>query len=88
MSDPSMTVGLVDDVDRDMIARGDRIGAALARSLLVHYDEAADRIAVLEAALIRQCDNMAFVVNHATLHNWHDKFVSELEQDRNSLVTP
>lgn len=31
---------VVDAVDREMIASGDRIGAKLARDLLAHYDEA------------------------------------------------
>lgn len=44
-----------------------------------------DRIEALEASLSRQCDNMAFVVNHVTLHGWHDKFRLELEADRTTL---
>lgn len=40
----------------------------------------------LEGALRRQADNMAFVVNHASLYAWHDKFVAELEEDR-ALLT-
>lgn len=39
----------------------------------------------LAKALDRQCDNMAFVVNHVSLHAWYDKFKNELEQDRATL---
>jgi hypothetical protein len=39
----------------------------------------------LRKALSRQCDNMAFVVNHVTLHGWYDKFKDELEEDRAAL---
>lgn len=39
----------------------------------------------LRAALTRQCDNMAFLVNHASLYKWHDKFLSELSEDRKLL---
>lgn len=55
-------------------------------------DEAADLITTLTAerdalakALDRQCDNMAFIVNHVSLHAWYDKFKNELEQDRPAL---
>lgn len=48
-------------------------------------DEAADRIEALEKALTRQTENMAFLVNHASLYKWHDKFVSELSEDRKLL---
>lgn len=41
----------------------------------------------LVEALERQCDNMAFVVNHAPIiQPWYDKFSSELEEDRQSLA--
>jgi hypothetical protein len=47
--------------------------------------EAADTITALDAALRRQADNMAFVINHATLYAWADKFSRELEEDRLAL---
>lgn len=48
--------------------------------------EAADRIATLEAALTRQCDNMAFVLNRVDLHGFHTKFSTELDADRAALA--
>ena len=51
---------LVDDVDRDMIARGDRIGAVLARAFLAHYDEAAARIIAVEAERDAALENAHF----------------------------
>lgn len=40
-------------------------------------------VEALRAALNRQCDNMAFVLNKATLPDqWYSKFSNELEQDR------
>jgi hypothetical protein len=45
-----------------------------------------ERVAELEAALNRQCDNMAFALNKATLPDqWYCKFTNELEQDRQAL---
>jgi hypothetical protein len=43
------------------------------------------RIAELEAALTRQGDNMAFVLNHMDVKNWYDKFTTELAEDRAAL---
>jgi hypothetical protein len=44
------------------------------------------RVAKLEAALSRQADNMAFVLNHAGLPDqWYEKFLSELALDRTTL---
>jgi hypothetical protein len=43
------------------------------------------RIAELEAALTRQGDNMAFVLNHMDVKNWYDKFTTELAEDRTAL---
>lgn len=37
----------------------------------------------LKAALLRQCDNLAFVVNHVPLNDpLYNKLKSELEEDR------
>jgi len=37
-------------------------------------------------ALDRQCDNMAFVLNHMSVPGqWNDKFTEELEADRKIL---
>lgn len=48
--------------------------------------QAADEIARLREALERQCDNMAFTLNKATLPDqWYSKFSNELEQDRAAL---
>lgn len=43
------------------------------------------KLSEMRSALERQCDNMAFIVNHASLYGWHDKFVRELEEDRRAL---
>lgn len=58
------------------------------------YDDAADliqsqaaRIKVLEEALARQCDSMAFVLNHADLHGFYEKFDDELATARQALKT-
>ena len=40
------------------------------------------RIKELEAALDRQCDSMAFVLNHMDVKNWYDKLTTELAEDR------
>jgi len=40
----------------------------------------------LVGALDRQCDNMAFVINHVNLHGFYDKFQTELEADRAILA--
>jgi hypothetical protein len=41
------------------------------------------RVAKLEAALSRQADNMAFVLNNASLPDqWYEKFLNELALDR------
>lgn len=48
--------------------------------------EAQATIARLEAALIRQGDNMAFVLNHMTMPDgYYGKFIRELEEDRAAL---
>lgn len=49
---------------------------------LAKLQAAEARAIAAEMALSRQCDNMAFVLNHANLHNWHDKFSAELAEDR------
>lgn len=37
-------------------------------------------------AVSRQFDNMAFILNHATLpEQWHEKFVKELAEDRDII---
>lgn len=38
------------------------------------------------AALSRQADNMAFIINHVTLpEQWRDKFMRELDEDRAAI---
>jgi len=38
-------------------------------------------------ALDRQCDNMAFLLNHAPIvQQWYDKFTAELAEDRQALA--
>jgi hypothetical protein len=40
----------------------------------------------LREALRRQSDNMAFVINHHSMHgSWYEKFQRELEEDRAAL---
>ena len=56
-----------------------------ALEALAALDAADARVAELEAALQRQCDNMAFILNRVDLHNWHDKFERELAEDRAAL---
>jgi len=48
-------------------------------------EDAADEIDRLQRALIRQTENMAFVLNRVDLHKWHGRFASELEEDRKLL---
>lgn len=44
------------------------------------------RVAKLEAALSRQADSMAFVLNNASLPDqWYEKFLNELALDRKAL---
>lgn len=47
---PSMEMEVVqiDATDRDMIARGDRIGAKLVRQLLAHHDQAQSALAAMQ----------------------------------------
>lgn len=40
----------------------------------------------LRGALIRQTDNMAFVLNCFELYNWTEKFSRELAEDRAALT--
>jgi hypothetical protein len=45
-----------------------------------------DEIERLRKALERQGDNMAFVLNHHTMHDsWYEKFRHELDEDRAAL---
>ena len=60
---------------------------------LVSGPEAANLIERLSAererlakALDRQADNMAFVLNHAPVGKWYDKFTAELAEDRAALT--
>lgn len=57
-----------------------------ADALLEYLTALLDRIEELEKALERQCDNIAFVINHVTLpDSWHEKFQCELEIARAAL---
>lgn len=47
--------------------------------------KANERIEKLEAALSRQGDNMAFVLNNMDTKTWYYKFEKELEEDRSVL---
>ncbi len=40
----------------------------------------------LKKALERQCDNMAFVLHHCEIYNFHGAFLEELEEDRKLYV--
>jgi len=62
------------------IAFGNATGAILA----LFASLAADRDKAVGIAN-RQADNMAFVINHVSLNHWHDKFLRELEEDRDAL---
>lgn len=46
---------------------------------------AVDAINGLQRALIRQSENMAFILNRVDLHKWHGRFTLELEEDRKLL---
>jgi hypothetical protein len=55
-------------------------------TLLRLLDEAEAREDRLREALDRQCDNMAFVLNHHSLPDlWNDKFARELVEDRTTI---
>lgn len=74
----------------DVRIKADDFGTRpIAREILAIVDEtAADEINRLRAALERQTDSMAFILNHATLpEQWADKFARELEDDRAALAT-
>lgn len=45
-----------------------------------------DEIERLRKALDRQCDNMAFILNHAETYHWFNKFDRELQEDRKVLA--
>ena len=74
----------------DLVKRLRAIGAHTAVNVTTGKDilqEATDRIEALETALSRQCDNMAFALNKATLPDqWYCKFSNELEDDRTMLT--
>lgn len=74
----------------DLVERLRAIGAHTAVNVTTGKDilqEATDRIEALETALSRQCDNMAFVLNKATLPDqWYCKFTNELNDDRTMLA--
>lgn len=55
----------VDEIDRDMIARGDRIGAALARSLLAVYDQHSTLSAEVEGLKTLNADLLMQAKGHA-----------------------
>jgi hypothetical protein len=42
----------------------------------------------LWTALKRQCDNMAFIINHMDVGRWYEKFYKELEEDQAALSLP
>ena len=59
---------------------------ARIRSALTPAPDLASENERLRAALNRQGDNMAFVINHATLpEQWMTKFMAELAEDRAAL---
>ena len=53
--------------------------------LTTALSEASAREGVLEGALRRQADNMAFALNRVELRGWTDKFAAELAEDRTAL---
>ena len=59
------------------------------KELVSVYDLKAEALALIREmrdALDRQCDNMAFAINHSELHHWTTKFSLELEEDREALA--
>lgn len=59
---------------------------SFAHDMLSALTDQADEIARLREALERQCDNMAFTLNKATLPDqWYCKFADELARDREAL---
>ena len=73
----------------DLVERLRELGAIDRTLLIVPHSlltQAADEIARLREALERQCDNMAFTLNKATLPDqWYCKFADELARDREAL---
>lgn len=70
----------------DLVERLRTVKMLSQRNQMALQAEAADEIARLREALERQCDNMAFTLNKATLPDqWYSKFSNELEQDRAAL---
>lgn len=55
----------------------------------VRYDEHEAALETLRAALDRQCDSMAFILNHMSIPvAYYEKFTRELEEDRAALAPP
>lgn len=77
------------DIVERLSVRWEKIPRAAAYKIdriLLERKEAAYTIETLRAALSRQSDNMAFVINHMDLPpQWHLKFTKELDEDRASL---
>jgi len=74
--------GPVSEVTKD----ADGVVQAFARHRIAHSP--VDEVARLREALGRQCDNMAFVLNKATLPDqWYCKFSNELQEARKALDT-
>ncbi len=69
-------------------ARADALEAQVNedRHFFLKAKAAEDRVAKLEKELERQCDTIAFVINHVTLpDSWYEKFQCELENARAAL---
>ena len=57
------------------------------RAMIAARPANSDKLDRVTAALKRQADNMAFVLNHASLpEQWADKFAAELEADRAAIA--
>ncbi len=73
-------------IQADYIVAGGR--RLLGKELREYLEAATKREEKLREALDRQCDNMAFVLNHFKCPNsWFHKFNNELTEDRQALQT-
>lgn len=66
------------------VATGHNSHDAARRNLIV---TAVNSHKALKEALDRQCDNMAFILNHMAVPDpWYEKFTNELAEDRKALA--
>lgn len=79
-----MTMLDIDATDREMIERGDRIGADLARQLLRFYDERAAAVPSDIAALV---ERLNYHVGNPSAWDTFDDGASELMRESSAALT-